>query len=107
MSDSPSVNGGFSANGTGNEMESRMRRLEDAIAALAESKRAEPPPVATLAQPPQTTIPPEMLVAAGKALLPGALNAMSAGFAAATDPRNNPQKPSLLSPQSWLLLDLV
>src|SRR5216684_651612 len=124
MNDSPSPNGEFSATGSKDDMESRMRRLEDAIAAIADTQhieerllekvlsRVEAPPVAALAPPapppPRAApIPPEMLVEAGKAILPSALNAMSAGFAAATDPRNVPQKPTLLSPQSWLLLDLV
>jgi hypothetical protein len=108
MNDSESAKGEFSANGSNDEMESRMARLESAILALAESKRLEEqrPPVAALAQP-TMPIPPEMLVAAGKALLPGALSAMSAGFAAATDPHNNPQRPSFLSPQSWLLIDII
>jgi hypothetical protein len=127
MSDTPSTNGEFSANGSREEMESRLRRLESAIAAIADTKimeerlvekvmsRVEPPPAPPVAAivplqpaPPQAMpVPPEMLIAAGKVLLPSALNAVSAGFAAATDPHNLPQKPSILSPQSWLLLDFV
>jgi hypothetical protein len=127
MSDSPATNGELSANRPDDEMESRMRRLENAIAAIADTRdieervlekmksRVEPqPPVAALAPPvqsqppPALPVPPEMLVAAGQALLPSALNAMSAGLAAATDPRNaQPQQPSLLSPQAWLMTDLL
>ena len=123
MSDSPATNGELSANRPDDEMESRMRRLENAIAAIADTKQIEerllekvmsrvepPPPVAAIVPPqppPAMPVPPEMLVAAGHALLPSAINAMSAGFVAATDPHNYPQRPSLLSPQSWLLLDLI
>ena len=32
---------------------------------------------------------------------------MSAGLFAATDPHNVPRRPSILSPQAWLLLDLI
>jgi hypothetical protein len=120
MSDSP-VNGGeFSANGSNDEMESRLRRLESAIASIADTKVIEerllekvmsrvepPPPVAVPAPPTAMPVPPEMLVAAGQALLPGVLNSMSAGLAAATDPYNQSQKPSLLSARSWILIDLI
>jgi len=127
MSDNPATNGELSENRPDDEMESRMRRLESAVAAIADTKvieerllekmksKVEPlPPVATLAPPqpppapPAMPVPPEMLVAAGQALLPGALSAVSAGLAAATDPRNAQAKqPSLLSPQAWLMTDLL
>jgi len=111
---------------THDDMEDRLHRLEQAIAALQDTKLMEErllervmnrvdqapatpqaPPVATLA-PPENHGANDAIVGAGMALLPGALRAVSSSLNSATDPRRyDSQRPSLFSAQSWLLLDLV
>src|SRR5262245_37462098 len=119
-------NNSIHAGETHDGMEDRLDRLEQAIAALQDTKLMEErllervmnrvdqavttpqaPPGATLA-PPETHSANDALVGAGMALLPSALRAVSSGLNSATDPRRyDSQRPSLFSAQSWLLLDLV
>jgi hypothetical protein len=107
------------------QVEERLHRLEQAIAAMQDTKLMEErllermkgqlesspaaaaPPMATIV-PPENHAANDMLVNAGMTLLPGALRAVSSGINSATDPRNyHSQRPSMFSAQSWLLLDVI
>jgi hypothetical protein len=108
------------AGGNGDEMESRLRRLESAIAAIADTKLMEDrllqkvmdrvpppaPPVATPA-PPVATSQAGMLLDAGRAILPGALNVVGNELKSATDPRNAQASNSVLAPRMWLATDVI
>jgi hypothetical protein len=112
----------MAVNGKSEALETRLRRLEDAIAAIADTRlmeerlmervisRMDQPPQATLAgqgQPaPPMAYPPGIMLEAGKALLPGAMHALSNELRSATNP-HNPQTASILAPQSWLFTDLI
>lgn len=103
------------------KLENRLARLEKAIAALSDTRLMEerlvekvmtqvPPPTAQLAPPANAPSPSaaSAIFEAGKAILPGAIKAVTSELNAATDPKTGtPPRSSFLAPQSWLLTDLL
>jgi len=119
MNDRPAPEDEYPALSNGEAMESRVRRLESAVAAIQDTKLMEerlmervmdrlpppapPPPLATPVPPPTAVpVPPDMLIEAGRAMLPTAISTVGA----MTDPRNAPAS-GVLAPRSWLLTDLI
>jgi hypothetical protein len=107
----------MAANGKSEALEARLRRLESAIAAIADTNLMEerlmqrvmmrmdqPQPSGQVA--PGTPIPAGMMIEAGKALLPGAMQAISNELKTATNPQTA-QPSSFLAPQAWLLTDMI
>jgi|GEM_PF-2665095 hypothetical protein len=100
-------------------LEDRLHRLEKAIAALSDTKLMEerlvekvitrvPPPTAALAPPQTTTSATGAIFEAGKALLPGAIKAVTSELKAATNPQTaSAPRGGFLAPQTWMLTDLV
>jgi hypothetical protein len=112
----------MAGNGKPEPLEVRLRRLESALAAMQDTKLMEErlmervinrmdqpmPPQATLAPSDAAAgMPASAMVEAGRALLPGAMRAFSNELGSATNPQAGQPSNSVLSPQNWLLTDLV
>jgi len=113
----------MAGNGKVEPLETRLRRLESALAAMQDTKLMEErlmervmnrmdqpmPPQARLASSEDSTsgISAGLMAEAGKALLPSAMRAFSSELHTATNPKAGQAPSSVLSPQNWLLTDLI
>ncbi|HEV3142847.1 MAG TPA: hypothetical protein VGZ47_03070 [Gemmataceae bacterium] len=109
----------MAGNGKPEPLEVRLRRLESALAAMQDTKLMEErlmervlnrmdqpmPPQARLAESDPSAA--GMMLQAGKSLLPGAVRAFSSELSSATNPQAGQGSNSLLSPQIWLITDLI
>jgi len=84
-------------------LDERMRRLENAIAALQDTRMMEE----RVQQPSGSSDDANALVAAGRSLLPGMMRAVGAQLGAATSPTAPGPTTSFFSARTWLLTDMI